>query len=48
MEERIARIEIDIASIQLDVREFRTDMKAAKEPSVDARSLCRTSRILRG
>ena len=31
MEARVSKIDSDIAAIQLDVREFRTDMKAAYE-----------------
>ena len=35
MEERVARIEADVKNIQLDMREFRTDMKAANEATTE-------------
>jgi chromosome segregation ATPase len=35
MEERVARIEADVKNIQLDMREFRTDMKAANEATME-------------
>src|SRR5690242_3933562 len=37
MEARVARIESDVAKIQVGVRELRTDMKAANESIADLR-----------
>ena len=37
MEARVARIETDIANIQLDIREFRKGAQAANEATADIR-----------
>ena len=37
MQEKASTTEANIANIQLDVREFRTDMKAAKEAIADVK-----------